>query len=341
MSAGPGDYLIAAEDLRINLVLRGGHIGVIDGINFHVKPGEVLALVGESGSGKTVTAQSILRLLPRELQIASGRILFRSKPGEPAIDLAKLAPDGPEMRKVRGNRIAMVFQEPMSSFSPLHTIGSQIGDVLKLHRGLRGVAVRTAAAELLDKVGIPDPARAVNRYPHEYSGGMRQRAMIAKALACNPALLIADEPTTALDVTIQAQVLDLMRRLQTELGMAIIFITHDLGIVAQMADHVAIMYTGKIVETGSVREIFHRPHHPYTINLLRAVPKLGRLRHWRDLQPIRGAVPSLYGLPSGCTFHPRCDAFIAGTCEREFPAPRNVAVGHYVSCHAVAGANQA
>ena len=341
MTAAPGDYLIAAEDLRINLMLRGGHIGVIDGISFHVKPGEVLALVGESGSGKSVTAQSVLRLLPRELQIVSGRILFKHDPGAPAVDLARLKPDGAEMRKIRGNRIAMVFQEPMSSFSPLHTIGSQIGDVLKLHRGLRGAAVREAAAELLDKVGISDPIRAVERYPHEFSGGMRQRAMIAKALACGPALLIADEPTTALDVTIQAQVLDLMRRLQAELGMAIIFITHDLGIVAQMADRVAIMYTGKIVETGPVREIFHRPRHPYTVNLLRAVPKLGRLRHWRDLKPIRGAVPSLYSLPTGCTFHPRCDAFIAGICEREFPAPRDVTAGHAVSCHAVSGAGPA
>ncbi len=227
----------------------------------------------------------------------------------------------------------MVFQEPMSSLSPLHTIGSQIGDVLRLHRGLSGDAMRAAASDLLDKVGISDPRRAIDRYPHEFSGGMRQRVMIAKALACDPALLIADEPTTALDVTIQAQVLDLMRRLQRELGMAIIFITHDLGVVAQMADRVAIMYTGKIVETGTVRDIFKRPKHPYTGNLLRAVPRLGRLRHWRDLQPIRGAVPSLYNLPTGCTFHPRCDSFLAGTCERSFPDARDVAAGHSVSCH--------
>jgi len=327
--------LLEARDLRIDLVLRDGSITVIDGISFEIKPGEVLALVGESGSGKSVTAQSILRLLPRELQITGGEILFRPSPAEVPVSLSSLDADGPAMRRIRGNRIAMVFQEPMSSLSPLHTIGSQIGDVLSLHRGLKGNALRTAATELLDRVGIANPARAIDRYPHEFSGGMRQRVMIAKALACDPALLIADEPTTALDVTIQAQVLDLMRRLQHELGMAIIFITHDLGVVAQMADRVAIMYTGKIVETGPVRDIFRKPTHPYTGNLLRAVPKLGRLRHWRDLQPIRGAVPSLYSLPAGCTFHPRCDAFLAGTCELSFPAARQVSDGHSVSCHLV------
>ncbi len=329
------DLLLEARGLRIDLMLKGGQITVIDGIDFAIRRGEVLALVGESGSGKSVTAQSILRLLPRELQIVSGQVLFRETQGASPVDLTKLEPDGPEIRRIRGNRIAMVFQEPMSSLSPLHTIGSQIGDVLRLHRGLRGDALNKAAAELLDRVGISSPGAAIHRYPHEFSGGMRQRVMIAKALACDPALLIADEPTTALDVTIQAQVLELMRRLQRELGMAIIFITHDLGVVAQMADRVAIMYTGKIVETGPVRDIFRHPTHPYTGNLLRAVPKLGRLRHWRDLQPIRGAVPSLYNLPEGCTFHPRCDAFLAGTCERSFPEAREVSNGHFVSCHLV------
>jgi peptide/nickel transport system ATP-binding protein len=325
--------LLQVDDLRIDLVLKGGQLTVIDRVAFEIRPGEVLALVGESGSGKSVTAQSLLRLLPRELQIVSGRILFRSAAIPAPVDLAGLDADGAAMRHIRGNRIAMVFQEPMSSLSPVHTIGSQIGDVLRLHRGLKGQALKEAAAELLDRVGIANPRAAIERYPHEFSGGMRQRVMIAKALACDPALLIADEPTTALDVTIQAQVLDLLRRLQRELGMAILFITHDLGVVAQMADRVAIMYTGKIVETGTVRDIFHRPRHPYTGNLLRAVPKLGRLRHWSDLQPIRGAVPSLYGLPQGCTFHPRCDDFLAGTCERSFPESREVAAGHRVACH--------
>ena len=327
------DVLLKVEDLRIDLVLRGGYVCVIDGVSFEVRPGEVLALVGESGSGKSVTAQSLLRLLPRELQITGGSLMFRPAVGAAPVNLATLAPDGREIRNIRGNRIAMIFQEPMSSFSPLHTIGNQIGDVLRLHRGLTGAAQHEMACDLLDKVGISDPSHTLDRYPHEFSGGMRQRAMIAKALACDPALLIADEPTTALDVTIQAQILDLMRRLQSDLGMAIIFITHDLGVVAQMADRVAIMYTGKIVETGSVREIFGKPRHPYTGNLLRAVPKLGRLRHWRDLQPINGAVPSLYDLPAGCTFHPRCNAFVGGTCDGVFPPPQSVGPDHIVSCH--------
>jgi peptide/nickel transport system ATP-binding protein len=327
------DTLLEVEDLRIDLVLRAGRVGVIDGIGFEVRRGEVLALVGESGSGKSVTAQSLLRLLPRELAIASGTMRFRAAAGVDPVDLAALEPDGPEIRRIRGNRIAMIFQEPMSSFSPLHTIGNQIGDVLRLHLGLRGKALRARAADLLDKVGIPDPSRAIDRYPHEFSGGMRQRAMIAKALACDPALLVADEPTTALDVTIQAQILDLMRRLQADLGMAIVFITHDLGVVAQMADRVAIMYAGAIVETGPVREIFHAPRHPYTGNLLRAMPRLGRLRHWSDLKPIRGAVPSLYDLPTGCAFHPRCEARLEGTCDRLPPPALALADGRRVLCH--------
>jgi peptide/nickel transport system ATP-binding protein len=227
----------------------------------------------------------------------------------------------------------------MSSFSPVHTIGNQIGDVLRLHLGLTGQALRDAMAELLGKVGIPDPARAIDRYPHEYSGGMRQRAMIAKALACNPALLIADEPTTALDVTIQAQVLELMRGLKAEFGMAMIFITHDLGIVAQMADDVAIMYTGRIVEQGPVRAIFRQPRHPYTRDLLRAVPRLGGIGGWRRLKPIQGNVPNLFAMPTGCTFHPRCGEFIAGRCDVAVPAESAVGPGHSVRCHLHEGAS--
>jgi len=327
------DALLEIQDLRIDLRAEGGSVPVIDGVSLSLRPGKVLAIVGESGSGKSVTAQSILRLLPRQMPIVGGRILFRLDPSAPPVDLAAVEPDGAVIQSIRGNRIAMIFQEPMSSFSPVHTIGSQIGDVLRLHRGLNGQALRDAMAELLRKVGIPDPARAIDRYPHEYSGGMRQRAMIAKALACNPALLIADEPTTALDVTIQAQVLDLMRGLKAELGMAMIFITHDLGIVAQMADDVAIMYTGRIVEQGPVRAIFRQPQHPYTQNLLRAVPRLGGVGGWRSLKPIQGSVPNLYAMPAGCTFHPRCGRFIAGTCDVIAPATTGLAGGHSVSCH--------
>ncbi|MBM3596709.1 MAG: ABC transporter ATP-binding protein [Alphaproteobacteria bacterium] len=325
------DPLLEIRDLRIDLASDGGWVPVIDRISASVARGQVLAIVGESGSGKSVTAQSILRLLPRELRITAGSIVFRPDGAAP-IDLAQAEPDGRAIQSIRGNRIAMIFQEPMSSFSPVHRIGDQIGDVLRLHLGLRGAAVDETAARLLDEVGIPDPVRAVRRYPHEFSGGMRQRAMIAKALACRPALLIADEPTTALDVTIQAQVLDLMRRLKAAYGMAIIFITHDLGIVAQMADEVAIMYTGRIVEHGPVRKVFKRPQHPYTVNLLRAVPRLGGVGGWQRLQPIRGNVPNLFSMPAGCTFHPRCDSFMAGRCDQAFPVVRQVESGHMVRC---------
>ena len=342
MTAPPAGatVLLDVRGLHIDLVVDGGRIRVIHGVSFAVRRGRVLAVVGESGSGKSVTAQAILRLLPRELRIVAGEILFRSDSGE-TTDLAAVEPDGAAIQRIRGNRIAMIFQEPMSSFSPVHTIGNQIGDVLRLHRGLTRRQVRGAAADLLDRVGIADPARAVDRYPHEFSGGMRQRAMIAKALACNPALLIADEPTTALDVTIQAQVLDLMRRLQAEYGMAIVFITHDLGIVAQMADEVAIMYTGRIVEQGPVRSIFRTPQHPYTVSLLRAVPGLTALQERRRLRPIGGNVPNLYGMPEGCTFHPRCDSFMPGRCDAAFPEPRPAGPDHRVSCHLYAGTEAA
>jgi peptide/nickel transport system ATP-binding protein len=325
--------LLEIHDLRIELVVEGGAVPVIDGVSLALQPGRVLAIVGESGSGKSVTAQSILRLLPRSMPITGGRIQFQPDPAAPPVDLAAIEPDGKAIQAIRGNRIAMVFQEPMSSFSPVHTIGAQIGDVLRLHRGMSGEPLRQKMAELLGKVGIPDARRAIDRYPHEFSGGMRQRAMIAKALACNPALLIADEPTTALDVTIQAQVLDLMRSLKAEFGMAMIFITHDLGIVAQMADDVAIMYTGRIVEQGPVRAIFRQPQHPYTRDLLRAVPRLGGAGGWRALKPIQGSVPNLYSMPSGCTFHPRCGRFVAGRCDATFPAVATVGAGHTVRCH--------
>jgi len=324
--------VLSVQGLSVELRVDRAGVPIIDDISFAISPGKVLALVGESGSGKSVTALSILGLLAREIRVSAGRILFNPDGAAP-IDLAALPVDGPEIRRIRGNRAAMVFQEPMSSFSPLHTIGSQIADVLKLHQGLNAKAARAEVAGLLDRVGIADPGRAVGRYPHEFSGGMRQRAMIAKALACRPALLIADEPTTALDVTIQAQILQLMRNLQAEYRMAILFITHDLGIVAQMADEVAIMYTGRIVERGPVRAVFRHPLHPYTANLLKTVPRLGELTAWRKLEPIRGAVPNLFDMPAGCTFHPRCEARIAERCDRQSPRPRALPTGREVSCH--------
>jgi len=326
------DLLIDVRDLHITLDSDGEDIPVVEGINFQLAAGKVLALVGESGCGKSVTSQSILRLLPRELRITSGQINFRAAEGQAPVDLAAVAKDGKQIREIRGNHIAMIFQEPMSSFSPLHTMGNQIGEVIRLHLKYSKAETRELCIELLDKVGISDPSRAVDQYPYEFSGGMRQRGMIAKALACNPTLLIADEPTTALDVTIQAQILDLMRGLQAEYGMAIIFITHDLGVVAQIADEVAIMYMGKIVERGPVGEIFHNPQHPYTVNLLRTIPKLGDLRAQRQLAPIRGSVPNLFERPEGCAFHPRCDSFMAGRCDSQFPSSTQLSSEHEVRC---------
>ncbi|MGH6947564.1 MAG: ABC transporter ATP-binding protein [Kiloniellales bacterium] len=325
--------LLEVRNLHIALRADDERFPIVEGIDFAVAPGEVLALVGESGCGKSVTAQSLLQLLPRELEIASGEILFRRCQASPAVDLARLPKDGRDIRRIRGNEIAMIFQEPMSSFSPLHTVGAQIVEVLRLHLKLGKAAARARTIELLDLVGIGDPDRAVDQYPYEFSGGMRQRAMIAKALSCNPALLIADEPTTALDVTIQAQILELMRDLQRELRMAIVFITHDLGVVAQLADQVAIMYMGQIVERGVVRDVFKDPRHPYTVNLIRAIPRLGDLKARRQLEPIRGSVPSLRDRPDGCSFHPRCDAFMAGRCDSLAPTSRGVAPAHSVSCH--------
>jgi peptide/nickel transport system ATP-binding protein len=329
-----GDALLEVRNLRVSLDLDGARVPVIQGVSFTLEPGKILALVGESGCGKSVSALAILRLLPQELKIDGGEILFHQPDVAAPVDTAGLEPTGEQIRRIRGNHIAMIFQEPMSSFSPVHTIGSQIGEVVRLHRKASKAEARDITIEFLDRVGLPDPVNAFDRYPHEYSGGMRQRAMIAKALSCNPSLLIADEPTTALDVTIQAQIIDLLRKLQEEFGMAIVFITHDLGVVAQIADQVAIMYTGRIVETGSARDIFHRPKHPYTENLIRAIPDLGHLDDRRQLIPIRGNVPSLFEVPAGCTFHPRCDSFMSGRCDAQVPSLQPVSDdGHDVCCH--------
>jgi len=325
--------LLEVEDLTVCLRTDDGPVPVVDRVAFSIAPREVLALVGESGCGKTVTAHSLLGLLPRELHVASGRIAFRPDSGERPIDLASPRLPRRRLERLRGAEIAMIFQEPMSSFSPVHTMGDQVGEPLRVHRNLSKRAARDAAIELLGRVGIGNPADAVDRYPHEFSGGMRQRAMIAKALSCNPRLLIADEPTTALDVTIQAQILSLLKDLQREFGMAVLFITHDLGVVAQVASTVAIMYTGRIVERGATQDVFHDARHPYTVDLLRAVPQLGDLRERRELEPIRGVVPRIIDLPSGCTFHPRCRRALPGLCEREVPRPVEVSGGHEVRCH--------
>ena len=326
------DTLLEVKDLYICVEADGHSLPIVENVSLSLNGGEILALVGESGCGKSVTAQSFMQLLPKPLKIESGEIKLNSRKQGRMIDITSLDPRSAKIRKIRGNEIAMIFQEPMSSFSPLHTIGNQLMEVVRIHRKTSKPEAKEIVVGMLDKVGIPGAARVVDQYPHELSGGMRQRAMIAKALSCNPTLLIADEPTTALDVTIQAQVLTLMHGLQSEFGMAIIFITHDLGVVAQVADRVAIMYLGNIIEQGSAREILKNPKHPYTVNLIEAVPRLGRVEERKSLIPIQGSVPSLYDRPVGCPFVTRCTRVIDNRCEEAMPSLISMSSDHQVAC---------
>ncbi len=325
--------LLQVNNLQISWLYDKALIPIVSGLDFSLEAGKVLALVGESGCGKSVTALSLLRLLSKELKIVEGEILLAGQNGEKSIDIAKLEPRSEDIRKIRGGIVSMIFQEPMSSFSPLYTIGDQIMEVILIHNDISKEEAQERTIDLLDKVEIADARNAVKRYPFEFSGGMRQRAMIAKALSCNPSLLIADEPTTALDVTIQAQILNLMRDMQHEFGTSIIFISHDLGVVGQMADEIAVMYMGKIVERGSVREIFKSPKHPYTVKLLDAIPRLGNLDDIRHLEPIRGSVPGLFNRPSGCTFHDRCDYYMPGICDATFPDLKRVSENQFTACY--------
>ncbi len=292
--------LLEISGLRTSFYTRDGVVHAVDGIDFHVDRGEIMGLVGESGCGKSVTSLSILRLVAKPGRIEGGQVIFDGR------DL--LTVDEEEMRKIRGDRISMIFQQPTSSLNPVWEVGRQIEEVLEIHRGMTGAAARARSAELLKMVGIPDPERRLKSYPYEMSGGMAQRVMIAMALACEPELLIADEPTTALDVTIQAQILDLMRNLRDETGTAIILITHDLGVVAEMCDRVAVMYAGEIVEQTDVVKIFREPMHPYTKGLIGSIPVVGAVKD--ELAVIPGNVPNLVDLPRGCRFAPRCAARI-------------------------------
>jgi oligopeptide/dipeptide ABC transporter ATP-binding protein len=306
-------HLLEVKDLRTHFPTRAGLVRAVDGVSFHLDRGELLGLVGESGCGKSITALSIMRLIAPPGRIVAGEIVFDGR------DLLKLS--NAAMRDVRGDDIAMIFQDPMTSLNPVFTVGEQIAEALRVHRGLSRKDARKAAIEAMREVSIPDPESRVNDYPHQLSGGMRQRVMIAMALACGPELLIADEPTTALDVTIQAQILDLLNNLRKTHDLAILLITHDLGVVAEVADRVAVMYTGKIVEESSVDDLFARPRHPYTEGLLRSVPKLtpeGIVRAKR-LQTIEGVVPKPTDLPPGCHFAPRCPYRMPRCDEGEIP----------------------
>jgi oligopeptide/dipeptide ABC transporter ATP-binding protein len=317
-------HLLTVSELKTYFHTSDGVSRAVDGVSFYIDPGSTLGMVGESGCGKSVTALSILRLIPEPPgRIEEGAVWFEGR------DLLKLKEA--EMRRVRGNRISMIFQEPMTSLNPVFTCGSQIAEVYRVHRRMGRREAFDAAVEMLRKVRIPNPDRRAREYPHQMSGGMRQRVMIAMALACNPALLIADEPTTALDVTVQAQILNLMEKLQAEFKAAILIITHDLGVIAEMAEYVVVMYAGMIVERAPVAKLFDHPAHPYTRALLRSIPRLDAIRQGQKLESIEGTVPSPLAYPVGCRFHPRCKYMIP-ECREAIPAMRPVSEGQAARC---------
>ncbi|MBO9425638.1 ABC transporter ATP-binding protein [Labrenzia sp. R4_1] len=322
--------MLNVENLAISFGTDEGLITPVQGVSFSVEAGKTLGLVGESGSGKSITTKALMRLLPGNARLSpETRITYRAKNGK-EIQVEKIKPRSRALRSLRGGEIGMIFQEPMASFSPVYSVGNQMVEAIRLHRGCGKREARELAVEMLQKVGISNAAVRIDQYPHEMSGGMRQRAMIALALSAGPALLIADEPTTALDVTIQAQVLDLMRELQRDLGMAMIFITHDLGVIAQIADEVAVMYLGTIVERGATRDVIRDPKHPYTQGLLKAIPSLETL-HDR-LSPVPGDIPSPTERPPGCPFHTRCPDAINNICNIKTPVELTPAPGRAVRC---------
>ena len=315
--------LLDVRGLRTQFFTQDGLVNAVNGVSFTVDEGETLGIVGESGCGKSVTMLSIMRLIPQPPgRITAGQVLFHDQ------DLVKISDD--QMRRIRGHKIAMVFQDPMTSLNPVLTIGRQISEALELHLCMTANQAKQRTIELLQLVNIPEAAKRINDYPHQFSGGMRQRVMIAMALSCNPELLIADEPTTALDVTIQAQIIDLVRRLQRELGMAVIWITHDLGVVAGMCERVNVMYAGFIIETAPVRQVYASPQHPYTKGLLSSIPRLDA-KHKSKLTPIEGLPPDLIDLPVGCPFAARC-SYVQDICRAERPILRLVTSGHEAAC---------
>ncbi len=333
------DRVISVEELKTYFQTSEGLVRAVDGASLEVRRGKVLGVVGESGCGKSVCAQSIMRIVPHPGKIVEGKIIYyrqlRSNGSSgitEAVDLTQMHPRGREMRSIRGSEISMVFQEPMTSLDPLYTIGDHIMEAIRLHQKVKKREARERAIEALGRVGMPEPRQVVDSYPHQLSGGMRQRAMIAIALSCHPSLLIADEPTTALDVTTEAQILDLMRDLQQQMEMAIMFITHDLGVIAEMADDVIVMYLGKVVEGADVDSIFYDPKHPYTRSLLRSIPRITSKVKER-LEPIKGIVPDPYSVPRGCPFWPRCPEFMPGICDVEVPGNFAVGPDHHVRCH--------
>ena len=323
------ERILELKDLKFRFYSEEGIAKVLNGINMEIYKGEPIGVVGESGCGKSVTAYSILRVLPPGGRIMSGEINFTTRQGE-VIDFAKLEPNGKEIRKYRGVDISMIFQEPMTSFSPVHTFGNQITEAILLHQNITRRAARKRAGELLSLVRISNPEQRLDEYPFQFSGGMRQRAMIAMALACNPRILIADEPTTALDVTTQAQILKLIKEMQIDFNLSLMLITHDLGVIAHMVEYVYIMYLGQILEASPVEEIYDHPKHPYTHDLLKSIPKISGTKG--KLPSIQGSVPSSYTLPTGCPFHTRCQKVVGEICYKQFPQSIEVGVNHQVNC---------
>ena len=351
--------LLEVRDLKVEFNIRGGSIKAVDGLTFDIKQGQTVGIIGESGCGKSVTARAILRMIPKPGKITNGDILFYRYPKQGShftsqsevVDMSKLDPDGSVVRQIRGGEIAMIFQEPMSSLTPVYTAGTHINEAVSLHRMLplkklgdqmadkimqyRNVTkeeAREIAVQMLRRVGIPKPEQRVNSYPHQLSGGQRQRVMIAVALSTEPAMLIADEPTTALDVSIEAQILEIMKDLQQSANMAIMFITHNLGVIASMADEIVVMYMGKAVERAKVDDLFHNAKHPYTQALLRSIPKITERNASGRLASIEGMVPDPLHLPTGCVFHPRCPAFMPGRCDKIVPRWTKVGENQYVNC---------
>ena len=326
-------YLLKINNLKTYFYTLDGIVRAVDGVSLALKPGKNMGLVGESGCGKSVTAHSILRILPpKTCQIKEGEILFRRQNAKEVIDLVKINPQGKLIRSIRGKEIAMIFQEPMTSLSPVYTVGNQIIEAILLHQQIEYQEAREHAIQMLKSVGLGMAESMIDEYPHRLSGGQRQRVMIAMALSCNPSLLIADEPTTALDVTIQAQIMELLKSLQKQFQMAVLIITHNLGVIAEMADDIAVMYLGQIVESGSLKQVFKNPLHPYTIGLLKSVPIIGSQTKKR-LAPIPGSVPDPLSIIEGCTFRLRCPIYKQKECSgQEGAAMVEVEPGHYVSC---------
>jgi peptide/nickel transport system ATP-binding protein len=348
------ELLVQIQNLHIEFDVRAGVVKAVDGVTFDIYRGQTLGVIGESGCGKSITARAILQMVPKPGKITAGQVLYHRRPRGATqtdiINISKLDPDGQTIREIRGGEIGMIFQEPMSSLTPVYTAGSHIDEALSLHhltpfrkvgdqlaesiqahRKISKEESRAMAITMLRRVGIPKPEQRVDSYPHQLSGGQRQRVMIAIALSCGPAMLIADEPTTALDVSIEAQILDIMREMQENENMAIMFITHNLGVIAEMAKEIVVMYMGKQVERASTVDIFYEPQHPYTRALLQSIPKVGRKTGVR-LASIEGMVPDPFNLPTGCVFHPRCPSFMPGKCDKIAPTWKQLVGDHWVSC---------